>query len=52
MKAGLVVYLFGLADLISTKSGTKGMPENLHRPEHTTGTTLSHDFLEGILKES
>ena len=32
LKVGLVVCLSGLADFISTKSGTKGMPKNLDRP--------------------
>ncbi len=39
LKAGLVIYLSGLAHFNSTKSGTKGMPKNLDRPvEECFGT--------------
>ncbi len=37
LKAGLVIYLSGLAHFISTKSGTKGMAKNLDRPAIKTG---------------
>ena len=37
LKAGLVIYLSGLADFIWTKSGTQGMPKNLDRPGTAEG---------------